>query len=377
MSDELIVRDSGPLTQFMPQDGRGLMILAEQVAASGFFTNRGASLTKAQAFVIMCKGAELGLSPLQSMEHISIINGRPNVSGAVMSAKMQPYVETWKVDSSDKHCTITFKRRGFDEEILSVSIDDIPKRYFQASRSGEPSNWTLIPEDMLFWWTVRRIARRYFPDALVALGDAVRDEPREVIDVRAVERETRNDTGEYGRCSTCGETLYLTAAKSGGAFLSCSNGHTSPPPKEVRDTLRGRTKEFTQPSDKTEPKQASEPTSENDPHPKSEPTLENDPDPPSEPTAEKETILESEPPTTIAPNSTSALDEEARARKTWTQEITAVLKQHMDNGRPSASHAFVLASHGWAEDEKVMHFLQKLPFAELEKLRHEVMITKS
>lgn len=244
MTDEVIVH-GGPLTQYLPQDGKGLMVLAEQVSIAGMFQNGRNPLTKSQAFVMMVKGAELGLSPMQSLEHISIIKGKPFVGAAVISARIRqsPALEAWEVDAGPKVCSIRFKRKGSNETTLTTKIEDIPQRYFKPSQNGEPSNWTLIPEDMLFAWTVRRVARRHFPDALLDLGDAVQDEPREVIDVAAVERTVGKEES-VEPCKECGEPSYLHASGNGGAYSECANGHRQSPPQVVRDRIRGRTQEF-------------------------------------------------------------------------------------------------------------------------------------
>jgi hypothetical protein len=250
MSNEVSIPERQSLDRYLPQSVKDLAWMASEVAKSGIYQNGNRALSGSECFVLMMKGAELGLTPMQSLNEISLIKGKPFVSKDVLTARIlrSPRCEAWDPSDMDaKHCTIIFKIRGDDlPSGLTTNIDDIPQRYFTPSRSGEPSNWTLIPEDMLFGWTVRRIARRWFPEALLDIGDG-RPEPIDetrVIDVAKVERETgfRDEV-----CPNCGmRTMLLQAASTGGAFLACNNcNKTMPPPQEVRDAVRGTPEHLT------------------------------------------------------------------------------------------------------------------------------------
>jgi hypothetical protein len=230
------------LARFLPQDIGELVRFADTVSKSGLF----GSITPQQTTVLMMYGAELGLNPLAAMREIYLIPGRNGriqmlPSAALTSARIQQSddCEAWEADVDDRHCTIRFKRKGRQPQTVTVTIEDIPARYFEPSKSGQPSQWKLIPSDMLYAWTVRRVARRHFADKLIAIqpeADEI-DETR-VIDVAKVERET----GYYGQGvhEGCGGHWYLHANRNGGAFLSCDRcGATQSPPQEVRDAIRG------------------------------------------------------------------------------------------------------------------------------------------
>lgn len=232
------------LTGFTPRDAKGLAWLANEVVKSGMFKVGPRVMTGSEAFVVMMKGAELGLTPMQSLAEISVIKGKPFVSKDVLTARItrSPRCVRWAPDPNmdGKRCTIAFQVAGEEPASLTTLIDDIPERYFKPSSSGEPSNWTLVPEDMLFAWTVRRIARRWFPEALLDIGDAQTDyDETKIINVAAVEREVGRS--EFGEHAGCGGTWVLQSnSRTGGAFLRCERCQaTTAPPDEVRDLVRG------------------------------------------------------------------------------------------------------------------------------------------
>jgi hypothetical protein len=251
MSTELSVPERQSLDRYLPQSVKDLAWMANEVAKSGIYQNGSRALNGSECFVLMMKGAELGLTPMQSLNEISLIKGKPFVSKDVLTARIlrSPRCEKWDPSDMDaKHCTIKFKVRGEDETHLTTLIDDIPQRYFAPSRSGEPSNWTLIPEDMLFGWTVRRVARRWFPEALLDIGDG-RPEPideSKVIDVARVEREV-GFPSEGVDCVNCVRgKMFLHGAAGGGTFLRCNScGATSSPTQDVRDAVRGTPEHLT------------------------------------------------------------------------------------------------------------------------------------
>lgn len=241
---ELIVPERQSLDAYLPKTGRDVLWMANEVAKAGIYMNGSRPMSGPEVFVVMMKGAELGLTPLQSLNEIYLIKGKPVVSKDVLTARIvrSPRVVQWDPsDASPTHCTIKFQIRGADPTSLTTKIEDIPQRYFAPSRNGEPSNWTLIPEDMLYSWTVRRVARRWVPEALLDIGpseDTI-DETK-VIDVAKVERYLPADGERSWPCSACGSgRMYLQASTRGGVYLRCNDCNaTDVPPPEVRDLVR-------------------------------------------------------------------------------------------------------------------------------------------
>jgi hypothetical protein len=107
-------------------------------------------------------GAELGLKPLQAIQNIAIINGRPSLWGDAVLAlvRSSPLCEYVK-ESDDGHtATCRAKRRGEDEVVGTFSIDDART----AGLFGKAGTWTQYPARM------RKMRARAF-----ALRDAFTD----------------------------------------------------------------------------------------------------------------------------------------------------------------------------------------------------------
>jgi hypothetical protein len=99
---------------------------------------------------------------------------------------------------------------------------------------------------------VRRIARRWFPEALLDIGDG-RPEPideSKVIDVAKVERAAGIEHGVlHGTAdpsSPCIGRMWLFHNDTGGGYLRCDLcNKTLPPPQEARDIMRGTPEHLT------------------------------------------------------------------------------------------------------------------------------------
>lgn len=73
-------------------------------------------------------GSELGLAPLQALQNIAVINGRPALWGdAVLALCQASPVFEWineTFDDTTKTATCAVKRRGMDETVRTFSFDD-------------------------------------------------------------------------------------------------------------------------------------------------------------------------------------------------------------------------------------------------------------
>lgn len=166
------------------------------------------------AMALVQKGRELGLQPMQALDGIHIIEGRPSPSASLIAALIArahgddaliPVV--W----DNTQCTISFKRRSWATRAeFTYTIDDAKR----AGLTGKKP-WQMNPASMLFARCVSTIGRRMFADALAGLGPVEDldddDEPmpndlpaRPVFDAAywcarwftTVEKDSRFDTDE-------------------------------------------------------------------------------------------------------------------------------------------------------------------------------------
>lgn len=127
-------------------------------------------------------GAELGLKPMQSLQGISVINGRPGVWGDAMWALIlsHPEYEDSHEDKQDTHCTVTLKRKNKSAVIVTFSMDDAKK----AGLAGKQGPWQTAPKRMLQMRARAFAARDLFADALKGIKsiEELRDYPAETTE---------------------------------------------------------------------------------------------------------------------------------------------------------------------------------------------------
>lgn len=127
-------------------------------------------------------GSELGLKPLQALQNIAPINGRPALWGdaviaLVRSSPLCEYVQ----ESDDGHtATCRAKRRGEPEHIATFSVDDART----AGLQGKQGPWTQYPKRMRQMRARAFALRDLFPDVLrgMPVAEEVFDTPTNVID---------------------------------------------------------------------------------------------------------------------------------------------------------------------------------------------------
>jgi hypothetical protein len=143
-------------------------------------------------------GAELGLGPMQSVQSIAVVNGRPSIYGdaAIALAKGSPvceYIsERIEGDGDNMAAICEAKRRGDPQPtVSSFSVADAKK----AGLWGKSGPWQQYPKRMLQMRARGFALRDAFPDVLRGLVTAeeaqdythvepVRPEPRPPVEVR-------------------------------------------------------------------------------------------------------------------------------------------------------------------------------------------------
>ena len=109
-------------------------------------------------------GMEIGLQPLQSMQSIAVINGRPSIWGDAMLALVRSsgLLEAINEDVTDSKAVCTIKRRGEQEVVREFSMQDAK----QAGLTGKQGPWAQYPKRMLQMRARAFALRDVFPDVL-------------------------------------------------------------------------------------------------------------------------------------------------------------------------------------------------------------------
>lgn len=152
--------------------------MAKILVDSGL-TPRGVD-TPSKVFLIMAQGRELGLSTMQSLTNLYVVEGKVSLSSDLMAALVlkSPVCEYLRpVEVTDQRCTYAAKRKGGVEFRYSFSWED-------ANKAGLTSRQTYKqnPADMLRHRALSKTVRAVFPDVISGLY--TRDEVEDtVVDV--------------------------------------------------------------------------------------------------------------------------------------------------------------------------------------------------
>ena len=131
-------------------------------------------------------GSEVGLSPMQSLQSIAVINGRPTIWGdaalaLVQSSPVCEYVKEYIEGQGDSLTAVCeAKRRGYPAPTVSRFSMADAKRAGLAGKSGP---WSQYPERMLALRARGFALRNAFADALRGLitAEEAQDYPQPVV----------------------------------------------------------------------------------------------------------------------------------------------------------------------------------------------------
>lgn len=141
------------------------MSLARWVVDSGYYKQ----FRKAEeAFVVILQGAELGMSAMQSLNSIQIVQGKPTMSAQGMLALVKSsgkaqYIRC--VESTDKSCTWETKRQGDPEPSCSTFTVEDAKNMGLAGKDNYKKQLGV----MLKWRAAAAICREVYPDVVLGV----------------------------------------------------------------------------------------------------------------------------------------------------------------------------------------------------------------
>ncbi len=161
-----IVEQSRPAMDLSPQNFDQALIFSDYLADSDMVP-KDFKGKPGNCLIAMQWGAELGLKPLQALQNLAIINGRPSLWGdAVIALVRSSSLCEWVIESDDGHtATCKVKRRGEPEQARTFSMDDAAA----AGLKGKQGPWTQYPKRMRQMRARAFALRDVFPDVLRGL----------------------------------------------------------------------------------------------------------------------------------------------------------------------------------------------------------------
>lgn len=174
---------SNQLAVFAPKSYNELGWIAERLSKTGMIPAQYKNKPD-DCFAAIMMGAELGVSAMQALQGIAVINGRPAVWGDLMMAVCRAHDSCESIcegnESDEKGILLwwcTAKRKGNPEQTRKFSRDDAAK----ANLWGKACPCTQYPSRMLQMRARAFCLRDVFSDALkgIASADEVQDMPQE------------------------------------------------------------------------------------------------------------------------------------------------------------------------------------------------------
>lgn len=130
--------------------------------------------------IAMQMGMEVGLAPMQAIQNIAVINGRPTLwgdaaLGLVLASSVCEYVkESW--DEKTQTWTCSGKRKGKEEGVYTFSLADAQK----AGLTKKEGPWANYPKRMIQMRARAFCLRDNFADVLKGL--AIREEVEDYVE---------------------------------------------------------------------------------------------------------------------------------------------------------------------------------------------------
>ena len=162
---------STQLAVLAPQSVNELQTLAENLSKSSFVPVAMAGKPQDVAGAIMF-GMEVGLKPMQALQNIAVINGRPSIYGDGMLAIVMgsEVFESIKETFDDKTMTATCTavRKGGTTNTQTFSKEDAIQAglWDGVSKKGNKLPWSAYPKIMLKFRARGFCLRDTFPDIL-------------------------------------------------------------------------------------------------------------------------------------------------------------------------------------------------------------------
>lgn len=150
---------------FEPADWEAAIRFAKIAVASRLLPKSVA--TPEAACIIIATGRELGMTAMQSLRSIHVIEGKPTMSADLMVAlvKRSPSCEMFRlVESTPTVATYSTSRRGEGETRMSFTMAEA-----QAAGVTGKDNWKKYPAAMLRARAASALCRAVYPDVLLSV----------------------------------------------------------------------------------------------------------------------------------------------------------------------------------------------------------------
>lgn len=149
------------------------LIVTSQLSYGKVGSNEDPAKKERDIFLIMLKGLEIGMLPMQALDSIDVIAGKPAIKpqGMLAQIKSKGLLESMKIEDDGSTCTVTMKRKGETEpyvEAFGMADADkmMTKEWGKDVPLSQKSNWKAQPKTMRKWRAIAACCRTAFPDVI-------------------------------------------------------------------------------------------------------------------------------------------------------------------------------------------------------------------
>lgn len=203
---------------------------AKAVCLSGFAPK---GIDRPESVLIAVQlGAEVGMTPMASLQSIAVINGRPAIYGDAAlalvraSGELERYQQALSGDGDARKATVTVKRRGQGEIVSEFSVGDAKR----AKLYGKPGPWSEYPDRMLLFRARGFALRDGFGDILKGLRTV--EEAGDIIDVTPAAAAPLPPSARLAR------SVQPPAAEAGGEGAPAPADQAPPAPEAAAPARR-------------------------------------------------------------------------------------------------------------------------------------------
>ena len=192
-------------------------------------------------------GSEIGLSPMQSLQSIAVVNGRPTIYGdAALAVCLAALVCEWVTESVDGEgdrmvATCSAQRRGYPAPITSTfSVADAKA----AGLWGKQGPWSQYPKRMLAMRARGFALRNAFADVLRGLVTAEEAQDYQVTGIEVVPARAAPTPVTVAALPAPTPAPAPAESKASVARKEIARAKTIERCEELRDAVELRHKEF-------------------------------------------------------------------------------------------------------------------------------------
>lgn len=193
MSEENAVairKNNGSLVPLIPDDAEGVFKVSQYLAKSDLVPKSFGGRPE-NVFAAIMYGREIGVSAMQALSNIAVVNGRPSVWGELATAlvRQSGLCEslTYKFEGTGAtlKCIATGKRRGdTDSHTETFSMEDAKVAGFDKK-----DTYLKHPKDMLMWKALHRLFKFLWADVIkgISIREVAEDIPMEEVGTVVIE----------------------------------------------------------------------------------------------------------------------------------------------------------------------------------------------